>query len=126
VALNDRILTKALLFLAFTGAWLIPEPCDAQTVQQLPMLGTIHKVPYYEVQVLYVCYDLDPDLYAWDVVMETSSYDRAIDYYEYLLLARETGALNDVAPPVMFWNMVPAVAVDVVMVTKYRYVYVRN
>jgi len=126
--LNCRILTRALLFLACTGAWLIPEPCQAQTAPQLPTLGTIYRVPYYQVQILYDYLGVEGNGWAedyWWVVSETENYERALAIYEYYLLAEEQGILADVAPyPDYWWSGWEAV--DVRMVTKYRYVYVRN
>jgi len=70
----------------------------------------------YEVQVKYWFWDYE-GVYMWDTVLETQDHSQATFVYNLLLFAKENNQLNDVVP-YDYWRWI---AVDVRLVTKYRF-----
>jgi hypothetical protein len=122
--LTHRLSIPAMILTAL-ATWLTPQASEAQVRT---------RVPYYQVQVLYSIdfyggYDYghyDYPSYAWLTIVETDDYEEAEFVYALYLLAQEQGVLDEVAPNYdydhgHYYGGADYTAIDVQMLTKYRY-----
>ena len=101
----------AALLLASAAATLL---CSATTQEASAQTSSLLQKTY-KVQVEY--WFFDTDYYYWSTVFETNDLQDALLMYELLLIAKENHQLNEVAAS----SYGRYIAVDVRMITEYRY-----